>query len=96
MKASNKGWGQCGNAQALVDKSQLILTADVTPQANDVRQVSPMLDQREANLTAAEITQRPKDFVDDAGDDSDDNTPDVRSHKMTPYIATQRTSPHNG
>ena len=93
-QTSNKGWNQCGNAQALVDESQLILAADVTPQANDARQVAPLLDPMEANLEAAEITPRPKDFVADAGDSSDDNTQDVRSHKMTPYIATQRLKHH--
>jgi len=54
MKASNKGWDQCGNAQVLVDESQLIIVADVTQHANDVQQVSPMLDRMEANLEAAE------------------------------------------
>ena len=94
MKASNKGWDQCGNAQVLVDESQLIIAADVTPQANDVRQVAPLLDQMEANFQAAEITQRPKDFVADAGYYSDDNTQCVRSHDMVPYIATQRLKHH--
>ena len=94
MKASNKGWDQCGNAQALVDESQLILAADVTPQANDVRQVAPLLDRMEANFKAAEITQRPRDFVADAGYYSDDNTQAVRSHSLTPYIATQRLKHH--
>ena len=92
MQASNKGWDQCGNAQALVDESQLIIAAAVTPQANAVRQVAPLLDRMEANFAAAEITQRPQDFVADAGDD---NTQAVRSHQLTPYLATQRTSPHN-
>ena len=91
MQASNKGWDQCGNAQALVDESQFILAAEVTPQANDVRQVAPLLDRMEANFAAAEITQRPKDFVADAGDD---NTHAVRSHNLTPYIATQRLKHH--
>ena len=90
MKASNKGWDQCGNAPALVDEFRLIVAAAVTPQANDVRQVAPM----EANFHAAEITQLPKDFVADAGYDSDDNTPAVRSHTLTPYIATQRLKHH--
>ena len=84
MKASNKGWDQCGNAPALVDEFQLIIAAAVTPQANDVRQVAPM----EANFHAAEITQGPKDYVADAGYYSDDNTQCVRSHDMVPYIAT--------
>ena len=94
VKASNKGWDPCGNAQVLVDESQLIIAADVTPQANDVRQVAPLLEQMEANFQAAEITQRPKDFVADAGYYSDDNTQCVRSHDMVPYIATQRLKHH--
>ena len=94
MKASNKGWDPCGNAQVLVDESQLIIAADVMPQANDVRQVAPLLEQMEANFQAAEITQRPKDFVADAGYYSDDNTQCVRSHDMVPYIATQRLKHH--
>ena len=94
VKASNKGWDPCGNAQVLVDESQLIIAADVMPQANDVRQVAPLLEQMEANFQAAEITQRPKDFVADAGYYSDDNTQCVRSHDMVPYIATQRLKHH--
>ena len=94
MPASNKGWDQSGNAQVLVDESQLILAADVTQQANDVQQVAPLLDQMEANLQAAEIVERPKEFVADAGDDSDDNTQCVVSHKMVPYSATQRLKHH--
>ena len=69
-QASNKGWDQCGNAQALVDESQLLLAAEVTPQANEVRQVAPLLDRMEAHFAAAEITQRPKDFVADVTDKS--------------------------
>ena len=76
--ASNKGWDQCGNAPTLVDESQFILAADVTQQANDVQQVAPMLDQMGANLHTAEIRKRPREFVADAGDDSDDNTPTVQ------------------
>ena len=93
-QASNKGWDQCGNAPALVDESRFILAADVTPQANDVRQVAPLLDRMEAHFAATKITQCPKDFVADAGDSSDDNTPAVRSHNLTPYIATQRLKHH--
>ncbi|MCX7388291.1 MAG: IS5/IS1182 family transposase, partial [Planctomycetales bacterium] len=37
MKTSSKGWDQCGNAQALVNENQIIVAADVTDQANDVR-----------------------------------------------------------
>ena len=30
MKASNRGWDQCGNAQAVTNEHQIILAADVT------------------------------------------------------------------
>src|SRR5918998_628229 len=35
MRASNKGWDQCGNAQAVANAHQIILAADGTDQAND-------------------------------------------------------------
>ncbi len=94
MKASNKGWDQCGNAQILVDESQLILAADVTQQANDVQQVEPLLEQMQANLTDAEVTERPHTLVADAGYYSDANAQCVESHDITPYIATQRLKHH--
>ena len=94
MKSSNKGWDQCGNAQALVDESQLIVAAKVAQQANDVQQVTPLLDTLEDNFAAADITDRPQDFVADAGYYSDSNASDVRSRDMTPYIATQRLKHH--
>src|SRR5262249_23881607 len=58
MKAANKGWDQCGNAQAVANEAQIILAADVTDQANDKRQVVPMVDQARANLKAAGV-ERP-------------------------------------
>ena len=57
MKASNKGWDQCGNAQAVTNEHQIILAADVTQQANDVRQTVPMVDQTRANLDAAGVKE---------------------------------------
>ena len=57
MKASNKGWDQCGNAQAVTNEHQIILAADVTDQANDVRQAVPMVDQTRANLDAAGVKE---------------------------------------
>jgi len=94
MMSSNKGWDQSGNAQALVDESQLVVAAKVAQQANDVQQVAPLLDTLEDNFAAADITDRPQDFVADSGDYSDANANDVRSRDMTPYIATQRLKHH--
>jgi len=40
------------NAQAVVTTGQIILAADVTTEANDVRQLTGMLDQAQANVEA--------------------------------------------
>ena len=51
-------------------------------------------DERAAARRQPFVAQRPKDFLGDAGDDSDDNTPCVVSHGMVPYLATQRLKHH--
>jgi hypothetical protein len=45
---TRRGWVQGYNAQALVTPQQIILTADVTTDANDVQQLKPMLDLTQA------------------------------------------------
>ena len=53
MKVSNKGWDQCGNAQAVANEDQIVLAADVTEdQGNDTPAV-PMVDQTFKNLETA-------------------------------------------
>ena len=59
MKASNKGWDQCGNAQAVANEDQIILAADVTDQANDKRQAVPMVDQTLENSESCWRASRP-------------------------------------
>jgi transposase len=46
------GWLQGYNAQVVVTTGQIILAADVTVEANDVRQLAPMLDQAQTNVAA--------------------------------------------
>ena len=77
MKASNKGWDQCGNAQAVTNEHQIILAADVTDQANDVRQAVPMVDQTRANLDAAGVKEAIKAALGDAGYYSETNAADL-------------------
>ena len=55
---SNKGFDQCGNAQAVCNEEQIIVAADVTDQANDKRQVQPMVTQAQENLAAAGVEDR--------------------------------------
>ena len=49
---TRQGWVQGYNAQAVVTPEQIILAADVTTEANDVHQLSGMLDQAQANVEA--------------------------------------------
>jgi len=94
MKTSNKGFDQCGNAQAVANEQQIIVAADVTNQANDMRQVAPMLEQTQENLDAAGVEEKPKEFLADAGYFSEENVKTVEASGMNPFIATQRLK-HN-
>src|SRR5882757_9314159 len=94
MRASNKGWDQCGNAQAVTNENQIILAADVTDQANDVRQAVPMVDQARANLDAAGVKEAIKAASGDAGYYSEANAADLEKRGIDPYLATERLK-HN-
>ncbi len=94
MKTSNKGWDQCGNAQAVANEDQIILSADVTEQANDKRQAVPMVDQALENLQAAGVKQVVGAAVMDTGYYSEANTQALEERNVDPYIATERLK-HN-
>jgi transposase len=94
MKASNKGWDQCGNAQAVTNEHQIILAADVTDQANDVRQTVPMVDQAREDLDAAGVTEAIKAALGDAGYSSEQNATDLKQKGIEPYLATERLKHH--
>jgi transposase len=94
MKTSNKGWDQCGNAQAVANEDQIILAADVTEQANDKRQAVPMVDQTLENLKAAGVEQPVGAAVMDAGYYSEANTKALQQRGVDPHIATERLK-HN-
>ncbi len=55
LKRSNKGWDQCGDGQAVINENQIIVAADVTDQANDLRQLKPTLDQTIAQKSLPEL-----------------------------------------
>ena len=96
MKTSSKGWDQCGNAQAVVNENQIIVAADVTDQANDVRQVEPMLDLTISNIDQAGVTENITAFTADAGYFSESNVEVLDGHERVDeaYIATGRLK-HN-
>src|SRR5690349_675580 len=47
---TRRGWVQGYNAQVVVTRDQIILAAEVTTEANDVHQLTGMLDQAQANV----------------------------------------------
>jgi len=96
MKTSNKGYDQCGNAQAVVNNSQVIVSADVTDQANDVRQLEPMVETALANLESAGVKDSVSVFTADAGYFSEDNMKYLDGHDSIDdsYIATGRLKHH--
>src|SRR5690349_8746740 len=94
MKAANKGWDQCGNAQAVANGHQIILAADVTDQANDKRQALPMIDQARANLDAAGVGQALGAALMDSGYYSETTTAGLEERGIDPYVATERLKHH--
>ena len=94
MKVANKGWDQCGNAQAVADEHQIILAADVTDQANDKLQVVPMVDQTRQNLDAAGVKDAIGAALADSGFYSETNTAALEQRGIDPYVATERLK-HN-
>lgn len=96
MKTSNKGFDQCGNAQAVANEDQIIVAADVTDQANDSRQVQPMVEQTLSNLDAVEVMDNVKAFTADAGYFSEENMESLDSNDRIDeaFVATGRQK-HN-
>jgi hypothetical protein len=96
MKTSNKGFDQCGNAQAVANEQQIIIAADVTDQANDGRQTVPMTDQAIDNLDAAGVSGNIGAFTADTGNFSEENMNALDSNDRinAAFIATGRQK-HN-
>ncbi len=96
MKTSNKGFDQCGNAQAVANEQQIIIAADVTDQANDVRQTIPMVNQTIDNLDATGVKENIGAFTADAGYFSEENMAAVDGNDRIDdaFIATGRQK-HN-
>jgi transposase len=94
MKVSNKGFDQCGNAQAVANEEQIILAADVTAAANDKQQVEPMVGQAQENLQAAGVEKKIGALAADSGYYSEGNVSYLEDEEIDPYVATERLK-HN-
>jgi transposase len=92
MKANNKGFDQCGNAQAAVDReNQIIVAADVTNESNDKRQFKPMAKQAKKNVGRE---QQIKKMSSDNGYFSEENVKWAEKQGLDPHIATGRIKPN--
>lgn len=92
MKANNRGWDQCGNAQAAVDsKKQIIVACDVTNESNDKQQFEPMLEQTKENVGK---DNKIKAASADSGYYSESNVEYGQDKKIDVYIATGKIK-HN-
>ena len=78
----------------MANEHQIILAADVTDQANDVRQAVPIVDQARANLEAAGVRGEIKAALGDAGYYSEANATDLKRRGIEPYLATERLKHH--
>jgi transposase len=89
MKTRN-GWLQGYNAQTVVTVGQIILAADVSTEANDVRQLTPMVEQAQTNV-AAVVSKDAKlgAVVADAGYWSEANAA-TETEDCELFIATQK------
>ncbi len=94
MKASNKGWDQCLNAQVVVNDHQIIVAADVTDETNDKQQVQPMVEQTQQNVVAAGVTETIKEALGDSGFYSEANVEYLEGQGIDPFIATERLKHH--
>jgi hypothetical protein len=92
MKANNRGWDQCGNAQAAVDsKNQIIVACDVTNESNDKQQFECMLEQAQENIGE---DKKIKAASADSGYYSESNVKFAEDKKIDAFIATERIK-HN-
>jgi transposase len=64
---TRKGSLQGYNAQAVTTMEQLVVAAELTQQASDLQQLSPMLDATTTTLAAAGIAERPGTLLADCG-----------------------------
>lgn len=102
MRTNNKGWDDCGNAQASVDEAhQIIVAGDVSAESNDKHQAVAMAHATLSTLEQAGLAL-PKDdsgepkaipVTLDNGYDSAEAVKGLEALGFDPYIATGREKP---
>ena len=104
MPPNNKGWDDCGNAQASVDETcQIIVSCDVTDARNDTQQAEPMGQATLSTLGQAGIELLRDDTgasqaipaTLDSGYDSEAAVLALETLGFDPYMATGRQRHHD-
>lgn len=89
MKTRN-GYVQGYNAQAVATEEQIIISAEVTQQENDIQQLTPMLESTSKSLVEAGIADKVEAMACDAGYCSDANIETNGNKETELYIATKK------
>ena len=84
------GYIQGYNAQAMVTKEQIIVSAEVTQQHNDVQQLHPMINKASEELAAAGVKRKIGVVVADAGYYSEANIRQLAPDRPELLLATTR------
>jgi len=93
MKVANKGFDQCGNAQAVVDGAhQVIVACAVTNECNDKQQWEPMVEQAKENLACG--WKGLGAVIGDNGYYSEENVRWSQEKRLDAYLATGKVK-HN-
>ncbi len=87
---TRKGYAQGYNAQAVVTEEQIIGAAEVTQEANDVKQLGPMLEKTAENLAAVGVEEEPKAALGDAGYWSEANIEGADPEGPELFVATTK------
>lgn len=91
MPVASGGFEQCYNAQAAVEEhSQVIVAATLTQNANDKRELKPVLEAIEHNLNG----ERPSKLLADSGYYSEEHVNYLEERGIDAYLATGRLK-HN-
>jgi hypothetical protein len=87
---TRSGYVQGYNAQAIVTEDQVIVAAEITDEANDVKQLHPMLEACRSDLRAAGVTRPIENVLADAGYWSESNAKRRGNAKAELFVATNK------
>jgi transposase len=89
VMSTAKGFVQGYNAQAVANDEQVVVSAEVTDEHNDLGQLHPMIEATNASLAEAGIEDRPERLLADAGYASEENFAALDDQDPDCYVATR-------